>query len=187
MIDIGSGGKDTEGCRLLCIGAFSAWRIGITSGVTARRSAAASRRSAATTRRLVVASRGAAYGGTHLAHIGLVVEVGIAQSTRGTGTQLQSADVAGYVELGLGLGALLVADTHGEDGQVVNLHILASQELLLDTLHHGGHHAETHGLREAGVVFLHVLGEVGQVDGFIGNRKCIPLAECKALLVLVFL
>lgn len=120
--DIGSGGeKETESCGLLCIGAITGWRIGTTRGVTTRRSAAASRRSASTARRLVVASRGAAYGGTHLAHIGLVVEVGIAQGTGGTGTQLQSADVAGHGELGLGLGALLVADTHGEDGQVVDL------------------------------------------------------------------
>ena len=116
---------------------------------------------------------GAVGGVVSLAQGGIQVQAGVAELSRGTGTQLDAADVLGRGELGSAGGAARDVDNAaGEDGQVVNLDVLPLQHHLLDAAHHALHHGRADGFAEAGVVVGHVLGQGFEVyrlvDGGIG-------------------
>ena len=111
----------------------------------------------------------------------------VGEQSRGTGAELDGADVVRYSESGLRRCTALVADAAGEDGEVVYLHVLAFKDLLLDATHHGGHHAEALRLAETAVVLRHVFGELAQVHGFLDNRIGVPELVAGAALVVVLL
>ena len=99
----------------------------------------------------------------------------VGEQTRGTGAELDGADIVGHREFGLRRCTALVADAAGEDGEVVYLHVLAFKDLLLDATHHGGHHAETLGLAESAVVLRHVLGQLAEVHRLLDDGIGVPL------------
>ena len=99
----------------------------------------------------------------------------VGEQTRGTGAELDGADVVRYSESGLRRCTALVADAAGEDGEVVYLHVLAFKDLLLDATHHGGHHAETLGFAESAVVLRHVLGQLAEVHRLLDDWVGVPL------------
>ena len=117
----------------------------------------------------------------------LEVELLVGEQTRGTGAELDGADVVRYSESGLRRCTALVADATGEDGEVVYLHVLAFKDLLLDATYHGGHHAEALRLAETAVVLRHVLGELAQVHSLLDDRIGVPKLVAGAALVVVLL
>ena len=82
---------------------------------------------------------GLAGDGGGLLERGLQVERLRQQDAGGAGTELDAGDVLRHREVLLADGAALgILDADGEDGQVVNLHVLALQEQFADTVHHVG-------------------------------------------------
>ena len=100
------------------------------------------------------------------------------EDARGTRAQLHALNVLRDGEVLFGVGtALLVLDADGEDGEVVDLHVLALQEQLLDAVHHVGEQTLDDALREGSVVARHVFREPCQVDGLLDHGEGKELAE----------
>jgi len=110
------------------------------------------------------------------------------EGTSGTGTELDAGDVLRDGEIVLRLSASLrVLDTEREDGEVINLHVLALQEEFLDTRDHVGQQTPDDALRIGTVVVTHVLGKSIQVDGLFDDWVGKPHAEYPRCSVLDFL
>ncbi len=79
------------------------------------------------------------------------------------------------------------AYAHAEDGEVVQLHVLAVEQQLLDA---GGHVLEDpvdRALRIRRVVLGHVLGQGARVERLVRHRPCQPLAAERGGLGLVLI
>ena len=79
------------------------------------------------------------------------------------------------------------ADPHAEDGEVVQLHVLAVEQQLLDA---GGHVLEDpvdRALRIRRVVLGHVFGQSARVERLVCHRPCQPLAAERGGLGLVLI
>ena len=72
---------------------------------------------------------------------GFEVQTLVAEFAGGTGTQLHAFDVGAHLELFGRIGAVIGNDAAREDGQVVELHVLAVEHQFLDAAHHVGQHA----------------------------------------------
>ena len=115
------------------------------------------------------------------------VELLARQLASGTGTELHGFDVLRHVEFLFRLRSANVAYAAREDGEVVNLHVLAVENHLLDARHHGCHHTQTLRLGESGVVLRHVLCQLAQVNGLLDYWKGIPFVEgCRVLVLVLF-
>ena len=102
------------------------------------------------------------------------VDFGVAQFAGGAGAELQARHVFAHLELGCAGGAVVTDDAHREDGQVVQFHVLAVQNQLLDAGHHFGQHPFDDAGRERRVVFRHVLGQRFEVQRFVDDGAGIP-------------
>ena len=72
---------------------------------------------------------------------GFEVQTLVAELAGGTGTQFHAFDVGAHLKLFGRIGAVIGNDAAREDGQVVELHVLAVEHQFLDAAHHVGQHA----------------------------------------------
>ena len=102
--------------------------------------------------------------------------MGITQFAGGTGAELQPLHVVGQREVGSGLRPFLADDSYGEDGKVIQFHVLAVQNQFFGAGNHVCQYSLDDTTRIGGVVIGHVLGQFFDVEGFFDYGACIPEA-----------
>ena len=124
-------------------------------------------------------------GAAHILAVLLVLHLaphrGRSELSGGTAAQRAALDVNPRIEIRCSLGSLR-SESHAEDGEVVNLHVLPLEQNLLDTVHHVAEHTLDAALGIRRVVLGHVLGELVDADGLVSYGTCIPfLVVCTGL------
>ena len=100
----------------------------------------------------------------------------VAQLPRGTGTELQALHIVCQREVGSRCRPFPADNAYGEDGEVVQLHILAVKDKLLDARNHVGKDTLDDTGRVGGVMVCHVLCQTFGVIRLFDDGTRIPEA-----------
>ena len=102
------------------------------------------------------------------------INLGVAQFARGACTELQALYIVRQRKVGSRGGTLSAYDAYGENGEVVQLYVLAVQDELFGAGNHVGQHPLNQPLRIGRVVVGHMLGKPFGIESVLNQRTCIP-------------